>query len=163
MPRMKAIEIDIDVHRAIEAKRTNFGQSHNDILREAFNLSNKKTVTNSSGRRTGTYAYELLGERVEEGSLRDAYVGILRKFAEREPMFLERLSQQQTKSRRIVARDEKGLYLKTPKLSRKHARYLTNGWWVDLNLSRSQCEQRLRVVCEIVGLEFGRDLVLNFP
>ena len=32
------ITIDIDVHRAIEAKRSDFDQTHNDILREVFNL-----------------------------------------------------------------------------------------------------------------------------
>ena len=33
------VEIDIDVHRAIEARRATFDQSHNDILRTVFGLS----------------------------------------------------------------------------------------------------------------------------
>lgn len=163
MPRMKAIEIDIDVYRAIEARRTDFGQLHNDILREVFNLTNSRSSADPSRRRTGTYAYELLGERVEEGSLQAAYVGCLLQIAELKPAFLEQLSQQSTKSRRIVARDKEGLYLKTPELSGKYARPLTDGWWVDINLSRQQCEQRLRTACDVAGLKFDRDLVLNFP
>ena len=35
-----------------------------------------------TSRRTGTYAFELRGERVEEGSVKAAYISCLRKFAE---------------------------------------------------------------------------------
>lgn len=35
----KTIELDIDVHRAIGAQRVTFNQSHNDILRTAFGVS----------------------------------------------------------------------------------------------------------------------------
>ena len=47
MTQMNAIDIDIDVHRAIEARRTDFGQSHNEILREVFNLTNSQSSTDS--------------------------------------------------------------------------------------------------------------------
>ena len=77
--------------------------------------------------------------------------------------FLEQLSTKSTKSRRIVARDPEKLYLKRPGLSEKYARALLDGWWVDINLSRLQCEQRLRTACDVAGLKFDRDLVLNFP
>ena len=163
MQRMKPIEIDIDVHRAIEAWRTDFGQSHNEILREVFNLTDNQSSDDSSRRRTGTYAYELLGERVEEGSLQAAYLSIILDIARRKPGFLEKLSKMSTKSRRIVARDPKKLYLKTPELSGKYARPLEDGWWIDINLSRQQCEQRLKIVCDVSGLKWGRDLVLDFP
>lgn len=163
MPRMKAIEIDLDVHRAIEARRTDFGQSHNDILREAFNLTNGHSSADLSRRRTGTYAYELLGERVEEGSLQAAYMSGLVDIAKLKSGFLKQLSAQTTKSRRIVAREPEKLYLKTPELSEKYARPLEDGWWVDINLSRQQCEQRLKIACDVAGLRWGRDLVLDFP
>ena len=163
MARMKAIEIDIDVHRAIEARRTDFGQSHNDILRETFNLTNGHSSADLSRRRTGTYAYELLGERVEEGSLQAAYMSCLVDISKRKSGFLEQLSAESTKSRRIVARDPEKLYLKTPELSGKYARPLENGWWVDINLSRQQCEQRLKIACDVAGLKWGRDLILDFP
>ena len=163
MTQMNAIAIDIDVHRAIEARRTDFGQSHNEILREVFNLTNSQSSTDPSRRRTGTYAYELLGERVEEGSLQAAYMSCLVNIAKRESGFLERLSAVSTKSRRIVARDPEKLYLKRPELAEKYARSLRDGWWVDINLSRQQCEQRLKIVCDVAGLQWERDLVLDFP
>lgn len=163
MPQMNAIDIDIDVHRAIEARRSDFGQSHNEILREVFNLTNNQSSTDPSRRRTGTYAYELLGERVEEGSLQAAYMSCLIDIAKHKTGFLERLSAESTKSRRIVARDPEKLYLKTPGLSGKYARPLVDGWWVDINLSRQQCEQRLKIACDVAGLKWGHDLILDFP
>jgi len=36
--QMRSIEIDIDVFRFLEGKRTSFGQSHNDILRDIAKL-----------------------------------------------------------------------------------------------------------------------------
>ena len=170
MPQTTATEIDIDVHRAIETRRTGFSQSHNDILREVFGLPK---VTHEPpdplspdllrSRRTGTYAFELLGERVEEGSLKSAYISCLQKFAKLDPRFLERLSEKSTRSRRIVAREANALYLKTPELSGKHAFRLTDQWWADTNLSRQQCEQRLKKACDVADLRFGGDLVLDFP
>lgn len=35
---MKKIEIDVEVHKAVEARRTSFDQNPNDILREVFKL-----------------------------------------------------------------------------------------------------------------------------
>lgn len=36
-------------------------------------------------------------------------------------------------------------------------------WWVDTNLSQSQCESRLETACDIAGIKFGNDLVLDLP
>jgi hypothetical protein len=45
--QLRSIDIDIDVHRHIEANRTSFRQTPNDILRALFGL----TVTAASGKR----------------------------------------------------------------------------------------------------------------
>ena len=37
--QQRPIEVDIDVYRFIEGKRTSFAQSHNDVLREIAGLS----------------------------------------------------------------------------------------------------------------------------
>ena len=102
------IKIDIDVHRAIETRRTDFSQSHNDILREIFGLS--KVENENPGhspadllrpRRTRTYAFELLGERVEEGTLKAAYMSCLRKLAELDHSFLDELSKKKRDRARL--------------------------------------------------------------
>lgn len=159
-----AIKIDIDVHRAIEARRKTFSQSHNAILREIFSLPEATDrAPDPPKRRTGTYSFILIGERVEEGSLKAAYLACLLKMAELDSQFLESLSKKTTKARRIVSRDPRELYLRKPELSEKYASRLTDIWWVDTNLSQQQCEQRLKLACEVAGLQFGNDLELIFP
>ena len=162
------IKIDIDVHRAIEARRATFTQSPNDILRAVFELPEASRPqapihTPPKPRRTGTYAFELLGEKIDESSLKAAYKSILRRLAELDSRFLERLSERFTRSRRVVARNPRKLYLKKPELADDYAEQLTAEWWVDINLSRQQVEQRLKIACEVADLVFGDDLALDFP
>ena len=163
------IEIDIDVYRAIEARRTSFQQSHNEILRDVFGAphitqeSPVLSAPNPRTRRTGAFAFQLHGKRVEAGSLKDTYLRCLQALAELEPQFLENLSSVSTKSRRIVARQPEHLYLKTPKLASKFAMALPGGWWADTNLSRQQCESRLKSACDVARIRFGRDLILELP
>ena len=168
----RSIEIDIEVHRAIESRRQSFAQSENDILREVFGIPPEPPQPSSPSKRprrrhrrgiSGRYAFVLLGERVEEDSLKAVYMDCLRRLAELDPHLIERLSEETTKARRIVARRPEDLYLKNPELAEKFAVQLTDQWWVDTNLSRSQCEQRLKTVCKATGLGFGSDLVLDFP
>lgn len=168
MSQTTKISIDLDVHRAIENRRTNFDQSPNAILREILGLSSERpeiVPQARTPRRTGTYAVTLLGDRFVAGSLKEAYTNCLLKLGERDPQFFERLSRSTTRSRRIVARKPADLYLKKPELAEKFAARLTGSWWVDTNLSQPQCEQRLRMACETAGIEFGGDdgdLILEF-
>ena len=167
--RTTTIAIDIDVHRAIEARRTDFGQSHNEILREVFGITNGQPEPAGSPapiprtRRTGEYAFSLHGKRVEARSLKDAYLGCLRALAELKPGFLEKLGTRSTRARRIVAREPKDLFLKKPELAAKFATQLCGDWWADTNLSRQQCEHRLRLACDVAQITFGQDLVMEFP
>ena len=167
MPVTKTIAIDIEVHRAIESRRQSFAQSENDILREVFGILPQPPSPPKRPRRpgrviSGRYAFVLLEERVEEDSLKAAYMSCLRELATLDPQLLERLSEKKTKARRIVARKPEDLYLKTPKLAEKHAEQLMDQWWVDTNLSQPQCESRLEVACHVAGITFGSDLVLDF-
>src|ERR1700730_18173728 len=47
--QLRSIDVDIDVHRHIEANRTSFGQTPNDILRALFGLP---AAASSSGRKS---------------------------------------------------------------------------------------------------------------
>ena len=170
MVQTTRIAIDLDVHRAIENRRTSFDENHNAILRNILGLSSAQPEIARpparGGRRTGTYAFILLGDRIEAGSLREAYTTCLLKLGELDPQLFERLARVTTRSRRIVARNPTDLYLRKPGLAERYAARLTGPWWVDTNLSRAQCEQRLRKACEVAGLQFGGDdgdLILDFP
>lgn len=163
------IEIDIDVHRAIEARRTDFGQSRNDILREVFGMRSGLTepaeapASIARTRRTGQYAFTLHGKRTEAGSLKEAYLGCLRALAQLQPAFLEKLGTRSTRARRVVAREPKALFLKKPELAEKFAAPLCPDWWADTNLSRPQCEHRLNLACDVAQIAYGQDLVVEFP
>jgi len=163
------IEIDIDVHRAIEARRTSFQERPNDILRGVFGIRNGSVELAESQppipktRRTGAFAFSLHGNRVEARSLKEAYLGCLRALADMQPDFLEELGKLSTRARRIVAREPKDLFLKRPELAKKFAAPLAGGWWADTNLSRQQCERRLSLACDVAQISLGRDLVLELP
>lgn len=169
MSQTTKIVIDLDVHRAIENRRTNFDQSPNAILRDILGLSSGQPEIMPQAprpRRTGTYAVKLFGDRFVAGNLKEAYTNCLLKLGERDPQFFERLSRLTTRSRRIVARKPTDLYLKKPELAEKFATRLTGPWWVDTNLSQPQCERRLQMACEAAGIQFGGDdgdLTLEFP
>lgn len=162
-----SIDIDIMVHRAIEARRTGFQQTQNDILREVFGLNEgspslvHQPAQPLRTRHTGSFQIEFLGDRFEEHSLKDAYIRCLRLLSSFRPQFLEQLSQKSTRSRRIVARLKEDLYLNKPSLAEKFAMPLGDGWWVDTNLSRQQCDSRLEMACEVAGIRFGNDLKLR--
>ena len=163
MTQTKPIEIDIDVHRAMERQRTSFDQSPNDILREVFKLPATQTPDPPSirpVRKMGNHGFVLLGEETQAHSLKEAYMVCLRKLAELDEKFLERLAQERTRSRKIIALRPEQLYLRNPHLAEDFAQRLTGPWWVDLNLSRVQVEQRLSIACSVAGLSFGQDLKL---
>ena len=169
MMHTSKIAIDLDVHRAIENRRTSFDQSHNAILRDILGLSSAPREVvhpDRTQRRTGTYAFTLLGDRIAAGSLKEAYTKCLRMLGELDSRFFDRLSEQATRSRKIIAKKPTDLYVRNPGLAEKHALRLSGPWWVDTNLSRLQCEKRLRMACEVAGLQFGGergDLILEFP
>ena len=180
------INIDIDVYRAIEARRSEFDQSHNDILRTVFGLRTDKhhvsvpsmgqkpaephTVDSTllgagdtKTRRTGLFTVELLGDNFNKYSLKDAYLLCLRLLSKLDPDFMENLSKKETRARRIVAQRKEDLYKNNPRLAEEFAVRLLEGWWVDTNLSRNQIQNRLKAACEVAGIRFGSDLILNDP
>ena len=180
------INIDIDVYRAIEARRSEFNQNHNDILRTVFGLGTDThrvpprsmeqepavsrpvdsiilNAGDTQTRRTGLFTVELLGDSFKKYSLKDAYLLCLRLLSELDPDFLDNLSQKETRARRIVAQRKENLYKNNPRLAEEFAVRLLEGWWVDTNLSRNQIQNRLKTACEVAGIRFGSDLTLNDP
>lgn len=175
------IQIDIEVYRAIETHRTSFDQTPNDILRELVDIGSPVDIqTDEAGespaqaqgepihrivrnRRTGVYGFDLMGKHFEEMSLREAYKRCLMELATMDGQFLEKLAERRTRARRIVARDPRDLYLRTPKLAEKFADRLIGPWWFDVNLSQEQVENRVEIACDVAGLQFGEDLKLEFP
>ena len=174
-PELTEIEVDMDVYKAIEAHRVSFKQSKNDILREILGLKGLVLATTSAPkpapsaeaatrkRAIGDYSFELEGSRHTQPKLIDAYLLLVRLLAKRNADFLPALAKLTTRNRRIVSKESTGLYLKSPHLAKEHAHKLVGEWYIDGNLSQEQVETRVKMACEVAGLKFGTDVVLDFP
>ncbi|MBN2907560.1 MAG: hypothetical protein JXJ18_12695 [Rhodobacteraceae bacterium] len=174
----KSIEIDTETNALIEARRKSFKETENDIIKRCLKQPPPNTGSQEmtikqldvprrdakkrSSRSSGIYDFTLLGKPIQESSLRSAYLTCLRALQARDSGFFERLSLEETPGRRLVAKNPRDLYKKSPDLAESHAEKVDGIWYVDLNLSEPQVVQRLKIACRVAGLEFGSDLVLDF-
>jgi hypothetical protein len=37
------------------------------------------------------------------------------------------------------------------------------GWWLGTNIANRDKERLAKIACEVAGLKFGKDLVIEFP
>ena len=174
---MTSIEIDLQVHRELERRRTRFHQSLNDILRQALGIDIREPTmvtpsTSDAGemaltqvdlwRKTGDFGFELHGNYFKERSLKAMYRRFLIEVAAHKDNFLDDLEKVQTRARRLVARDPVSLYTNSPELAVSYAEELVDGWWVDMNLSRQQLRTRILIICNVAELTIGQNLKLDF-
>jgi len=164
MVKMRSIQVDVDVHKAIEARRSSFDQTDNDILRERFGLTPPsrppiERANRSSG--DGRFRINVEGKQITEGSMKLAYKKAISAIARDRPHFLQRLSELETPGRRLVARAPAQLYKSTPSLV-TFAESLERGWWIDTNLSRQQAISRLMMACRVANLDYGTDVTVAF-
>ena len=162
--KLRSIEIDVDVHKAIESRRTSFDQTPNSILREMFGLSAPTRLrderrTRSSG--AGRFTVQVKDKVITEGSMKLAYKRAIIAMAKLDASFLTRLGELETPGRRVVAKSAEKLYKTTPSLI-TFAEPLERGWWIDTNLSRQQAVSRLMMACKVAGLDFGTDVRVAF-
>src|SRR4051812_13426101 len=91
MTGFREIEIDIEVHRAIERARLGFGESANDILRRLLlpgragrprpgpGRTSAAPAAAVSPRSRGLWTVEICGRRIAAANLKDAYRVLLRE------------------------------------------------------------------------------------
>lgn len=166
---IREIDIDVDVHRAIERARVSFGESENDILRRLLLAprGSKAAPPRSEAapkpartepRRRGLWTVEIGGRKIPAANLKHAYRTLLRELDASHPHFLESFAAEQARGRRFVARSPAGLYGRSPHLARRHAERLADGWYFDSNLSSEQVSRRARIAARLCGLHYGPDL-----
>lgn len=74
---------------------------------------------------------------------------------------IERLSEITTSPQRgIVSRNKNGIHLKARQFWEKPLETFETkrGWWIDANVGQPMLENRLRKLCDVAGIEFGKDL-----
>ncbi|MBB4658336.1 hypothetical protein [Parvularcula dongshanensis] len=114
-----------------------------------------------AARRTGVYAVDVLGDARSYPNLKALLIGTLRRLADRDPDFLDRLQGERGRTRGLVARSKIDLFDKAH-LAEKHAAPLDGEWWVNTNNSKDQVKRWLGVMARVAGLELGRDLRWSF-
>jgi predicted type IV restriction endonuclease len=102
------------------------------------------------------------GQRRQARNARDVLIQVFREFAEREPDFLERFAAlpKHGRKRRYLARTREELYPGSPHLV-NNAYEVRPGLWVDTHASRAGIETRIRMACEVAGVGYGKDLLVN--
>ena len=108
------------------------------------------------------YAVELLGQRVEAASARDGMTKALEGLQDLDHTFLEKLSAEKGRTRRIVARRPEALYPGRPDLAR-YSLKICGSWYVGTNYSLRDIRRILQIACNVAGIQYGRDLILIEP
>jgi predicted type IV restriction endonuclease len=119
------------------------------------------TSTNESSR-SGRLV--LRGKALPYHNAKDAMVIVLRELAKADTSFLERCSQHpdaQGRKRRYIARTPEELYPDRVDL-RDMREDLPGGWFVATNLNNVLKKAIIRLAAEVAGLEFGKDVVVEF-
>lgn len=161
----RRIEIDLDVHRAIERRRSSVTESENDILRRVLAGGSRRGrqvaaavgATPGARRARGSWSVELGGRRLPAANLKDAYRQLLCALAAAHPHFLEAFALEKERRRRFVAERPADLYGLSRHLAR-HAQRLADGWYYDTNLSEAQVAKRARIAARLCGLFYGQDV-----
>lgn len=153
---MKSIEIDLDVHRAIENGRLSFEESENDVLRRLLGIDVRRPAESRPAprlpRSSGAYSTHVGEKMIEANSLKELLRRVLLELERRWPGFLSSLAGQATpRGRHIVSGTAQGLYPNAPHLAGL-AEKVNDSWWFDTNVSRRQVEAYLKLFAGLMHL-----------
>jgi excisionase family DNA binding protein len=111
-------------------------------------------------RKSRSHAVRVLlrGRQLDMPSYSAAAIWAIEEFAAADSTFMDRLGAVRRGKRSYVAKNRDDLYFSRPDLPAKQMR---NGWWIGTNYSRAELERMLRKACEIAGLRFGLDLIIE--
>lgn len=137
--------------RASQSITTSPSQPGNPVSTSSQSTASKKSKL---------VGFILDDERFETGSAKDTLAGILKKFQNHDPDFMERLAEKTVgRTRRLVARNRNDLYA-NPKFVEKSSLNLGNGWWLGHHLSTKDIQRQIETACEVARVEFGSQLKL---
>ena len=115
------------------------------------------------GENSSSPSYTLRGATTHFRTAREVFVDIFRAFAVQDPTFCERYARtQRTGGKRLeLARRAADLYPPGSKWVRTDASELPGGWWIATHLSNELKQQRIQRACEVMGIEYGRELLVS--
>ena len=138
-----------------------------ELLSEAFDTPDGGSGSGPSPKMSPsggkTYRITLLGESFSAASLGDTLITVLGRLADMDTEFLPRLSLKHGRTRQHVAQRPEDIYPGRPDLADRYSREIRPGWYVGDNYARRDVERILSDACEIAGITYGEDLVLEWP
>ncbi len=106
----------------------------------------------------GSVSYTLDGETHSASDATEAMVNILSDLAQYDDDFFPKLAEKvRDRTRNHVARSRSEVYPGCPDL----ARYVGPGWFIGCNIANREKNKILRAACDVMGLDFDRDLKVN--
>ena len=95
----------------------------------------------------------------------DAMVTVFKELGRRESGFWQRFyndPRNHGRTRRIIAQEARGLYDSDNPRYEKAYKQLGGGWVIATYNNKKTIEKNIRIATEVAGLEFGRDIIVNF-
>lgn len=118
-------------------------------------------ATSRSGRRGSRSSWELDGVRHECSIQWEVVQGVFAELQRRNTNFLPTFAERFGHDKRpVVVRDREAAYPDSPTLRGQLVK-LPDGWWLAHHSNREMKEQWLRLACEVAGLRWGRDLIVE--
>lgn len=117
-------------------------------------------VIQSNGRKSGRFVLELFGSEFILSNLKDVVRVALTELAKRHSGFLDQLSREKPRSKRIVAQSKNDLF-EDAELVKKYAAPLTGGWWFGTNNSEAEVKRWLQRMARVAGAAWGKDVIFS--
>ena len=109
----------------------------------------------------GRIAYRLFGANHTARNATDAMCHILRMLGQGKPDFFHTLAPRVAgRSRNHLAGAREAVYPGRPEFA-KHTREIGPGWFVGTNIANREKLSILQVACDVAGIGFGTDLVID--
>ena len=117
----------------------------------------------STGTRQGKeYSFTFKGKTKSFRNGKELLVGTLERLLQEDAHLYEKLEPHlEGYARRYLAKDRDEIYPDT-ELGETQAERLSSGYWIGTHSNNAQKIKQIKKACEIVGVEFGKDLVVKF-
>ncbi len=158
------IPVTPDVLTRLLALRQSESESLNAVLRRVLlvtksNETRGNTVTESAN--GGAVSYQLDGETHVASDATEAMIDILGNLAQYDDDFFPKLAKKvRGRTRNHIARSRSEVYPGRPDLAR-YVKEVGPGWFIGCNIANREKKKILRAACEVMGLDFDRDIKIN--
>lgn len=108
-------------------------------------------------------SFRFLGQTLTQPDAISALTFVLQKLAEHDAHFLANFAiQAPGRTRNHISEKRSEVYPGKPELE-IYTTEIAPGWWLGTNIANREKERLMRIACEVAGLTFGKDVLIEFP